>query len=136
MRRAILLAVASLLLDGCNKAQAGTPDPTNPVHCIAAFNWGAFLFSRKPRQPEGIAVRLAQARFEYGKLMESGRSEAEIRSQGLAFTKAYASNEKVMNELSRACIAAQKADPKFLNQKWKLLEWGRSVEPGYYRGTR
>jgi hypothetical protein len=130
--RVIIIATSLVSLEGCARADATTPDPTNPVHCIAAFNYGAYLFSQSPREREGMALRLAQAKYEYSKLMAAGRSKAEVSAEGLAFTKASLKDGKSLTKLARACGEVQKSDPIFRQQFSSLLAWGRATEPGYY----
>ena len=132
MLRFILVATASLTLGACGRAGAITPDPANPAHCIAAFNYGAYLLSLPPRQSEGIALRMAQAKFEVGKLKASGSSLVEAKAEGLALTKAYADDGKQLNKLSESCSAAQLKDPDFKKQLPSLLASARAVEPRYY----
>ena len=64
MPRLVLTIAASMALASCGKAAAITPDPSNPAHCIAAFNYGSYWFSLAPRNSEKIAWMMAQAKYE------------------------------------------------------------------------
>ena len=132
MHRLVLAVSASMVLASCGKAEAIAPNPSNPAHCIAAFNYGTYWFSVAPRNSEKIARMMAQAKYEAIKIKSSGRSLSEAEAEGAALTKAYAKDGKEMNRLMLACGIAQAHDAEFRKQFPSLLEWARKAEPSFY----
>lgn len=135
MRWTIAVAGVSVLVGGCGKAQALVPDPTNPAHCIAAFNWGAYWFnlSSPEHVPERqkVAEMLAHARYELDKVKASGGSVEGARKQGAELTKLYADDGDKLTLLMRDCSLAQANDPEFRRQWPSLVSWAQSEAARY-----
>jgi hypothetical protein len=135
MRWAVAVAIGSMLVSACGKAQAIAPDSTNPAHCIAAFHWGAYWFSvttpKHTPNREKIAEMVAHARYELNKIKASGASVEAAKKQGEELTKAYAKEGKKLDELMLDCSIAQANDPEFRKQWQSLLASARSEAANY-----
>lgn len=135
MRLMVGVAVASLAVTACGKAQAISPDANNPAHCIAAFHWGAYWFGATTSQHSPnrakIAEMMAHAKYELNKIEASGASVNAAKAEGERLTKAYAKDGEKLDKLMLDCSLAHASDAEFRKQWPGLLVSARTAAENY-----
>ena len=131
MRQIVLVAMASIALGACGKADALAPDPANPAHCIAAFNYGAYWLSHKESYRPKVAVEIAKGIYEMSKVKASGQSVDAAKAESVRITESYSSDPDAMDELYNACSNALQDDEEFKRQLPTLLESAKPLAAKY-----
>jgi hypothetical protein len=101
-----------LAVSACSAAHSATPDSSNPAHCIAAFNYGAYWL-KVARDDRGVRHMYIRGAFEMEKWKAGGHSAEEALVEGKAITERYVRDRDAMMRLLERCGEAQDVDPKF-----------------------
>lgn len=128
--KSLVFFVGSMALTACGSAEAITPDPANPAHCVAAFHYGrTVMLSGKKPDIKGALTSTARSLFEMKRLQESG--DVGGNEVGTALLSEYAKNDDVMMKLLKGCFEKQDSDPAFqaANSSGTLMATARKVDP-------
>lgn len=127
MRANTLIIVGLFVSTACTKSPAAL-DPSNPVHCIAAFNVTAVIGNRAGDSKLQVQA-IARALFESEKL-KSKRAIANAKTESLKLAQdRLAADGDATQNLAVECAKKQDGDPRFKAEAPKLLVKAQAWQP-------
>ena len=130
MRYLVHFSALFATLSACGAADALSPDPKNPAHCVAAFHYGRELMLTGNSPNYKVAIGTTGRALYERKQMAAGEVPAG-ENVGADLLSKYGKNVEVMQNLLLECRTKQNSDPSFqaADKSGEIMAAARKIDP-------